>query len=156
MTLHDAMIAACDAVGIAPPRFTKPGEWVKTPVKGKRRGNGSGRVLIFDDGRGGIAWNWVTQQQQRFTDDGLGDVSEVKAPRPDPEAVRRAEREQAEVECICTEIVRAATPQEHPYLAAKGFPDEQGLSLTTCAPSSPNTSLARPSECACRKATGLG
>lgn len=55
MTLQTAMQDACNAVGIVPPSYTKLGQWVKCPVKGKSAANGSGRVMVFDDGKGGIA-----------------------------------------------------------------------------------------------------
>lgn len=125
MTLHDAMLDACAAVRIEPPRQTHPGKWVQCPVVGKAPSNRSGRVLIFDDGRGGLAWNWATGEQQRFTVG--GDVTSSTAPRPDPEKERQHERERQEVARICDAIVRACRREAHPYLAAKGFPAEEGL-----------------------------
>lgn len=127
MSLHDAMREACFAVGIKPPRQTHPGKWSKTPVEGKAATNGSGRVLVFDDGRGGIAWNWVTGQEQRFTERGVAGANEIRAPRRDPEAERQAMAERAAVERVCSHIIRTARQDQHPYLVAKGFPDEAGL-----------------------------
>ena len=141
MSLHAAMHDACRAVGIEPPRATKPGVWVKCPVEGKGRGNGSGRVLLFDDGKGGIAWNWVSGAEQRFTSEGMAGSAEARAPRRDPEAERRAVQEQFEVERICTGIVGACAPAQHPYLAAKGFPDEMGLVVEDLRPLIPNHDL---------------
>ena len=129
MSLHDAMMEACGAVQIMPPHRTRAGDWVKCPVVGKGRTNGSGRVLIFDDERGGIAWNWTTGQQQRFTVNGTAGSNEARAPRPDPEKERHRQREQQEVVRTCEAIVRACRSDLHPYLAAKGFPDEVGLVL---------------------------
>lgn len=125
--LHDAMLEACAAVQIVPPRHTRPGEWVKTPVVGKKASNKSGRVLVFDDERGGICWNWSTGQEQRFSIGGLAGANEIRAPREDPEKIRQRQVEQAEISRICGLIVRACHIGEHPYLAAKGFPDETGL-----------------------------
>ena len=51
MSIHQSMHDACRAVGIQVPRQTKLGEWVKCPVEGKGRGNGSGRVMINTDGK---------------------------------------------------------------------------------------------------------
>jgi putative DNA primase/helicase len=129
MSLTTAMHAACAAVGVQPPGRTKPGEWVRCPVEGKARSNRSGAVLVFDDGRGGIVWNWVSGQQQRFTAEGLAGEGEVKAPRRDPDAERRARETQQAAEQAAGEMVRAAEVQPHPYLAAKGFADETGLVL---------------------------
>jgi putative DNA primase/helicase len=129
MSLTDAMHAACAAVGVRPPRRTKPGEWVRCPVAGKSASNRSGSVLVFSDGRGGIAWNWVSGQEQRFTADGVAGAGEVRAPRRDPEAERRARETQQAAERAAGEMVKAAAVQGHPYLVAKGFPDERGLVL---------------------------
>lgn len=137
MSLHDAMTEACAAVQIVPPRYTKPGQWVQCPVKGKAASNGSGRVLVFDDGRGGIAWNWVTQQQQRFSIDGLAGRNEIKAPQRDPEADRRAEAERREVIATCQRILSACEQAQHPYLTRKGFPDELGLVIADPRPLMP-------------------
>jgi len=134
MSLTDAMHDACAAVGIEPPRRTKPGEWVKCPVKGKARTNGSGRVLIFDDGSGGICWNWVSGQEQRFSANGVAAPGEVKAPKRDRAAERQEAEDQAEVARICGEILKACRAKPHPYLAAKGFPDECGLVVDDLRP----------------------
>lgn len=127
MSIHAAMSDACRAVGIIPPTKTRHGQWVQCPAEGKSKSNTSGRVLIFDDGRGGICWNWITGQQQRFTVDGLAGQNEVKAPPRDIEAERRAEAERREVFATCQRIVTACDQAQHPYLARKGFPDERGL-----------------------------
>ena len=88
MSLEAALQGACRAIGIRPPRRTKPGHWVACPVEGKAASNGAGRVLIFDDGRGGICWNHITGQQQRFTAKGLANPEELRAPKRDPQAER--------------------------------------------------------------------
>jgi putative DNA primase/helicase len=140
MSIHDAMRDACAAVGIKPPRRTVPGKWVQCPVDGKAATNGSGRVLVFDDGRGGLAWNWSTGQQQRFSAEGLG-ANETRAPKRDPEAEARAMAELHEIARACERIVRACTPGPHPYLVAKGFPDEHGLVIEDVRPCLPSGHL---------------
>lgn len=125
MSIHDAMREACAAVGIAMPRRVEAGRWSKSPVIGKTASNTSGRVMIFDDQTGGIAYNWATGQQQKFTIRAQGEAS---TPRPrDMEKERRQEAERAEIERICGVIVKGCSPAQHPYLARKGFPDELGL-----------------------------
>ena len=141
MSIHAAMSDACRAAGIVPPRQTKPGQWVQCPVEGKGAGNTSGRVLMFDDGRGGICWNWATGQQQRFTVEGLAGQHDVKAPPRDPEADRRRAQEQREVEAACLRIVKACDQTQHPYLARKGFADEIGLVIEDPRPLMPRGSL---------------
>lgn len=126
ITLDDAMLEACRAVGINPPK-RKPaaGQWTRTDTF-ERNGKGDASVLIFDDLRGGIAWNWQTQQRQLFTVNGQG---ETVAPviRRDPEKERRQQAEQAEVERICVDLVRACQMDRHAYLERKGFPSSLGL-----------------------------
>lgn len=118
------MRTACASVGIVPPSRVKVGEFVRTNTL-ERNGKGDATVLIFDDRQGGVAWNWQTQQQQRFT---IRDAGQASAPRPrDLEKERQAEAERLEVERICQAIVRSCKTAQHPYLAAKGFPTEEML-----------------------------
>lgn len=126
VTLSDAMQDACRIVGIEIPRKTTTGQWVKCAVTGKARSNTSGRVMIFDDETGGIAWNWATGAQHTFRvgSEGAGKVS---APRRDPEAERREREERDAVARVCAGIVSTASQSTHPYLARKGFPEEVGL-----------------------------
>lgn len=126
MSLSDAMLDGCRAVGIEPPRKTITGQWVKCPVTGKARSNTSGRVMIFDDETGGIAWNWATGEQHTFRVGGEGS-RKVAAPRRDPEAERREREEREAVARVCADIVRTAEQAAHPYLERKGFPEELGL-----------------------------
>lgn len=143
MSLRTAMQDACAAVGIEPPRRTKVGEWVKTPVLGKGRGNGSGRVMINSDGKTGVAWNWVSGEHMRFSEAGTADKTDVPRPQRDMEAERHAAQEQAEVARICGEIVKACRAEPHPYFEAKGFPDESGLVIDDLRPLIPDHQLGR-------------
>lgn len=131
MSLEAAMRDACSAVGIRPPRHTVPGRWIASPVEGKTASNGAGRVLIFNDRSGGIAWNWTTQAQQRFTADGRVDAQEVRAPRRDPKADALERERQAVAIEAARRMIAAAQPEPHPYLARKGFAEERGLVLDT-------------------------
>ncbi|MFC6197840.1 hypothetical protein [Ponticaulis profundi] len=132
MTLYEAMSAACDAVGICVPQRTAPGVWSQSPVIGKKASNRSGRVLIFDDQRGGIAKNYATGIEERFSITGdsqrvLSDRERSEITRQRRERAERAEREQNAVAQICADIVRECRPETHPYLERKGFPDEVAL-----------------------------
>lgn len=127
MSIHDAMQDACRAVGIKVPSRVQPGRWAKSPVIGKAANNTSGRVLIFDDQQGGVAHNWATGQQQKFSLRGQG-ASVSASPVPhDPERERRQQEEQRLIERACAEIVATSQQTTHPYFARKGFPDELGL-----------------------------
>jgi putative DNA primase/helicase len=94
VTLTDAMHNACKQVGIVPPRTATPGRWTKCPVDGKAASNRSGRVMIWDDQRGGTAWNWATGQQVTFRVDG---ASTAPVLRRDPAKERRQEEERREI-----------------------------------------------------------
>ena len=139
MSIHDAMISACRAVGIETPRKVETGRWCPSPVEGKGRGNTSGRVMINDDGKTGIAWNHQTGRHQRFW---VGGSSEAPPPvQRDPEADRRRAQEQREVEAACLRIVKACDQTQHPYLARKGFAEEMGLVIADPRPLMPRGSL---------------
>lgn len=139
MSIHDAMISACRAVGIEAPRKVETGRWCPSPVEGKGRGNTSGRVMINDDGKTGVAWNHQTGRHQRFW---VGGSSEAPPPvQRDPEADRRRAQEQREVEAACLRIVKASDQTQHPYLARKGFSEEMGLVIADPRPLMPRGSL---------------
>ena len=139
MSIHDAMISACRAVGIEVPRKVEPGRWCPSPVEGKGCGNTSGRVMINDDGVTGVAWNHSTGLHQRFW---VGGSSEAPPPvQRDPEADRRRAQEQREVEAACLRIVKACDQTQHPYLARKGFAEEIGLVIADPRPLLPRGSL---------------
>jgi putative DNA primase/helicase len=143
VTLDDAIRDACHAVGIVPPARTVPGRWVPCPVEGKTKTNGSGRVLVWPDGAGGVAWNWVTGQSQTFRVGETGSATSAPLVRRDLRAERRVAEEQAEVARICTAIVRACRHDRHPYLASKGFPDTLGLVIDDLRPVIPQHELGR-------------
>lgn len=127
-SLEDAMREACRTVGIAAPTsLPQPDRWVKTAVDGKARTNCSGRVMIFDDRKGGVVWNWTTQASQTFSIAGEGAAYNPRMAVVDREKLRRRETEQREVDATCLRIVQTCEQAQHPYLARKGFPDEIGL-----------------------------
>lgn len=128
MTLDDAMRAACDAAGVkAPASPPPPGQWRRTDTLGVH-GKGDASIMIFDDRRGGIVWNWQTQIKQPFRVNG-GDSAPVSlSDRREAEARQRREREESEKAAeVARRIVQSATQAKHPYLTGKGFPDELGL-----------------------------
>lgn len=130
LSLEEAMRRACDAVGIEPPKHRLvPGKWVRTDSKGKN-GKNDAAVKLDDDQAGGMAYNYQTAQGQRFSVTGANDNARPIDPRIEQrrrarEAEQEAERRQ--VEAVCERIVRACRQDVHPYLKAKGFPDEVGL-----------------------------
>ncbi|MEQ3625959.1 MAG: hypothetical protein ABNH26_08630 [Celeribacter sp.] len=140
MSYHDAMRSACEAVGIQPPRRIVPGRWIKSAVVGKSAANTSGRVMIDPDEQGGVAYNWTTGEHQRFHVGGAP-ANGRSAPKRDPEADRRQQEERREIAATCERIVRACRHEPHPYLAAKGFPDELGLVIDDVRAALPDNKL---------------
>ena len=141
MSIHDAMIDACRAVGIVPPQRTQRGHWTQTPAEGKARSNTSGRVMINADGASGVAYNWITGQRQRFTEAGAGHNVNAAPWRPDPD-MRRAEAERhRRVAEVCRAIVAACRTERHAYLIRKGFPDELALVIDDARPYLPSDDL---------------
>jgi putative DNA primase/helicase len=143
MTIQAAMQDACAAVGIKPPRRVVPGQWCQTPVEGKAASNTSGRVLVDADGRHGVAYNWATGQHVRFT---VAGPTAAPAVRDRAAEAARAEADAERSRIVadaCARIVAAAAPAPHPYLAAKGFPDELGLVLPDPRPHLPRGDLGQ-------------
>lgn len=129
LSLDDAMRRACDAVKVVPPkRRCTPGRWTRTDSLGKN-GRNDAAVKIDDDQKGGFVYNYQTAQGQKFRIDGVNDNRpadpRVEARRRAREAERETERRL--VERICADIVQGCRTDVHPYLKAKGFPDEPGL-----------------------------
>ena len=129
-SLHDAIANACAAVGIRPPKRTAIGRWLTCDTFA-RNGRGDGRVKIDDNGRTGVAWNHQTGQRVQFRMDGKRlSATEQKEIKRLTDKRRREDAEKRATAAKAAEaIVRAARPDRHPYLVAKGFPDERMLTI---------------------------
>lgn len=135
ITLRAAMEEACRAIAIEAPRFLpQPGVWVKTrALESRNARNQSGRVMIFDDQRGGVACNWKRGgQQEIFKIDGerrnqLSDAERREIRERQRERQRRQRAEHEAVARICEAIVQDCRTEVHPYLERKGFPNELAL-----------------------------
>jgi len=158
MSLDAALEAACAGLGVIAPQRARlvPGRWVRTNTHA-RNGKGDASVLIFDNWRGGIVWNWQTQDKRRFSIDDSGGVlpekRKVDLARARARAQIIAER-QAQVTAIYDGIVRACVPSRHAYLDRKGFPDELGLVIDDLRPHLPGSDLGKAMERALPKAAG--
>ena len=129
MSIQDAMQAACRAVGIQAPPRVDPGRTRRVRVEGKPQSNRSGAVKVDSDGAGGVASNFITAQYVRFSDRGASAAGEAQKPRRDPAAERLDRERRQTAEAASAEMVSACAQEPHPYLAAKGFPEETGLVL---------------------------
>lgn len=126
MTLPEAIESACSAVGIKPPKTYRLGQWAQTDVDGARNGKGDGRLIVDD--QKATAWNWQTGDKHTVW------LKDNPSPTEKRQAVQqmRDEREKqqarrARAAKVAEHIVSAATLSTHPYLARKGFPNEQSL-----------------------------
>ena len=141
MSIHDAMTEACRAAGIAVPNFApSPGQTKRVRVDGKNAGNLSGAVKIDDDGRGGVATNFVIHTSIRFWD-GKPTGSAAPPVQRDQDKERREAEEQRQVMEACRRILKACEQAQHPYLARKGFQEEIGLVIDDPRPMMPHNDL---------------
>lgn len=129
MTLDDAVMDACRAVGVTPPkRLAPPGRWARCDTY-ERNGKGDGEVMIHADRMGAQAVNWQTQQRasHRLTGEGSAAGPALRDKAAEARARDAERRERAEVASICETILKACRHEVHPYLSRKGFPAEAGL-----------------------------
>lgn len=126
-TVHEAINRACAEVGIVVPRETREGRWIYTDTF-ERNGKGDGRVRV--DGEWVHCKNWQT-----------GVSASIRIGEMDPEVRRQAiarkqkdDRDRLEkarkAAWQASQLVLRACTGTHPYLAAKGFPQEKALIVT--------------------------
>ncbi|WP_283176817.1 GDSL-type esterase/lipase family protein [Gemmobacter sp. 24YEA27] len=83
-------------------------------------------MFVFDDGKGGVCWNWATGEKHTFRAGEEG-IYTPAVRRRDPGAERREREEREAVARVCADIAKTSQQAQHPYLARKGFPEELGL-----------------------------
>lgn len=128
MTLDEALHQACNSVALAPPKGRTMGKWLRTDSLGKN-GKGDGSVMLDEERV--TAFNWQTGEKSTVW---------LKSERTPEDRRRFAERRAVdrkdevrrtrEAALFATAIVGAARMATHPYLAAKGFADEQTLTIS--------------------------
>lgn len=126
-----SMEEACRASLIECRREVSPGRFtLADAVDGERVGKGAGRVFVFADGRGGIAFNWRTGERALwFLDAGtpLSPAEEKRRQAKAARAMRRLETErihrQKEAAQFAESLLHLSRPAEkvgHAYLRRKG------------------------------------
>lgn len=123
MTLDEALITACQAVHINPPKRMAQGKWLRTDTY-EKNGKGDAAVMVFPDGKGVSVVNWQTQQRATVWIDGVAPPEQYRARRDQD---RQDAQDREAVAQICGRIVETCRQDKHSYLARKGFPDELGL-----------------------------
>ncbi|PKM38299.1 MAG: hypothetical protein CVV06_01395 [Gammaproteobacteria bacterium HGW-Gammaproteobacteria-10] len=124
--LEDAAIAACAELGLQPPKNFTRGRWLQVAlVDGSKT---AGRIKLFDDGKGGIAFNWTTGDKRAFFVDAdfvprkptKAQIRKAARAKRKREAERRAKYDGAAERAA--RIWREAVPAEtHPYLKRKNI-----------------------------------
>lgn len=114
--------------GLRVDHIVSDGRWHRTPTEDKpRRRNGA---YLFD-GQRGVVKNFATMQDYASFRDGVRtgsvDKAALRAQRTIVEAETKARQEEARR--VAEDMVKRASFDVHPYLAAKGFPEERGLVL---------------------------
>ncbi|WP_417585097.1 toprim domain-containing protein [Pelagibacterium sp.] len=123
MMLSDAIARACADVGVVPPKgAVAMRRWIPADTLAKN-GKGDGRLICDEDRVTAVNWQtgdkatvWLKDQftpadKKRFAE------RRAKDARADREKAARAAS-------IASKIIGASKPGHHPYLTAKGFPDE--------------------------------
>lgn len=128
MTLDEAISQACASVAVTTPKGHAIGKWHRTDTLVGKNGKGDGSV-IFDEDRA-TAFNWQTGDKATVwlkSERTAEDRQRFAQRRADD---RREEASKARATAqVATAMVKSASLASHPYLARKGFPDEQALTL---------------------------
>lgn len=128
MTLDEAIARACASVGIVPPRGRQPmRKWIAADTLAKN-GKGDGRIILDEERVTAVNWQTgdkttVWLREERTVEDRKRYAQARRA--QDAEDRKRAER----AADIARQIIAAARPGPHAYLARKGFRDEQALAI---------------------------
>lgn len=129
LQLQDAARAACAEVGIIYRDVPADGHYHATDIDGDPHGKGDGRIRLFPDGAGGIAFNWKGETKPFFIDNShpLTDTERRERDRKRQEAIRQAQEEQtarhAEAAKQAAAIYESADDptDSHPYRVRKGI-----------------------------------
>lgn len=129
MNLSEAIAAA----GMTPPRQLVEGRWLRFPGAGKGRANRSGwcRVIcptlaFFGDWSTGLTVEWRDQKHEDNERSRWAMEQARKRQREFADQERARQRQAAD---RARSIVTQAKPSTHPYLARKGFPALNALTL---------------------------
>jgi putative DNA primase/helicase len=126
MTINQAIEQACHDVGIYPPKTTAFGKWLNTDTLAGKSGKGDGRVIVQEHYV--TAWNWQTGEKATVS---LRDGMSAKEQRVVSQSVAsskaKGEKDAARAAGIAQALISSTTLSMHPYLAAKGFRDDQTM-----------------------------
>lgn len=123
-----AFVSFARAHGLILDYASPDGRWHRTATEDKQRKK-NGAYLW--DGQRGVVKNFATMSDYAAFRDGSYSGRFDKATLRARQAVAEAEKKarQTEARKLAEDMLKRATLAEHPYLSAKGFPDERGLVL---------------------------
>jgi len=125
-TIEQAAMEACQSVGIEFKHVPSDGEWHSTNIINDHKSKGAGRLKLFSDGLGGIAYCWKSGERQSFfinTQTGVSLSKEEKARIEAEKARRKAElitkQNKAAKKAHNLFVSSKPAPPDHPYLIKK-------------------------------------
>lgn len=125
-SLEQAAIEACLNIGVQYKNVVADNEWHSTSLIDSHKNKGNGRIKIFSDLKGGVAFNWVTGQSQNFFVNRMdgGSISEqdrvkieAEQQRRQAELIAKQNKAALKAQSLCARAKPA--PPDHPYLKAK-------------------------------------
>lgn len=127
MTLTESI----EASGMTPPLDIAPGRWLRFPGIGKGRSNRAGwcrmispTMAIFGDWSSNVSHVW---RDDNHRDDANSARLLAEARQREREFHRQQRDRQRQAADTATAMIRDAHLSTHPYLRAKGFPEQLGL-----------------------------
>jgi len=125
-SLEQVAIEACLNIGVQYKSVVADGEWHSTSLLDSHKNKGNGRIKIFSDLKGGVAFNWVTGQSQNFFVNRMdaGSISEQDRAKIEAEQQRRkseliTKQNKAAKKAHNLYVNSKVTPFDHPYLKLK-------------------------------------
>ncbi len=125
-SLDQVALETCLNLGVQYKNVPADGEWHPTSLLDSHKNKGNGRIKIFSDLKGGVAFNWVTGQSQNFFVNRVDTGSISKQDRAKIEADqqrRKAElitkQNKAAKKAHSIYVSAKPAPPDHPYLKIK-------------------------------------
>jgi len=124
--ISDACLAACENVGIIYKQFSPDDKFHVVDANEGKKGNGAGRIKLFSDGQGGIAFNFKTGQQQAFFINGNtgnptspAELERIKREQQKRAAEQVKQQDRAARRAVSIWQSVKPAPPDHPYLIKK-------------------------------------
>lgn len=124
--LEDAACAGCAAIGVEFKHVPNDGRWHCADLADDHRGKNDGRIKLFPDGQGGMAWNHKTGEKQSFFvnrqlshEEREADRERIKAERQRRQSEQKARADKTAKRAAAIWNAAQPAPLDHPYLLKK-------------------------------------